>query len=105
MRDLEWMSPNFANLSLCSHNFYYNINYGLTWWLSRKESTCNAGDTRDSRVRSLGWEDSLKEGMATPSSFLAWEIPWTEEPTVRRVAELDIPEVTEHSNIPYSHMY
>ena len=26
-------------------------------------------------VRSLGWEDSLKEGMATHSSILAWRIP------------------------------
>ena len=25
-------------------------------------------------VRSLGWEDPLKEGMATHSSILAWEI-------------------------------
>ena len=31
-------------------------------------------------VRSLGWENSLEEGMATLSSILAWEIPWTEEP-------------------------
>ena len=31
-------------------------------------------------VRSLGWEDSLQEEMATHSSTLAWEIPWTEEP-------------------------
>ena len=31
-------------------------------------------------VRSLGWEDSLEEGMATHSSILAWKIPWTEEP-------------------------
>ena len=31
-------------------------------------------------VPSLGWEDLLEEGMATPSSVLAWEIPWTEEP-------------------------
>ena len=23
-------------------------------------------------VRSLGWEDPLEEGMATPSSILAW---------------------------------
>ena len=30
-------------------------------------------------VRSLGQEDPLKE-MATHSSILAWEIPWTEEP-------------------------
>ena len=32
------------------------------------------------RVRSLGWEDPLEEGMATHSSILAWRIPWTEEP-------------------------
>ena len=31
-------------------------------------------------VQSLGWEDSLEEGMATHSSILAWRIPWTEEP-------------------------
>ena len=31
-------------------------------------------------VRSLGWEDPLKEGMETHSSILAWRIPWTEEP-------------------------
>ena len=30
-------------------------------------------------VRSLGWEDSLEEKMATHSSLLAWRIPWTEE--------------------------
>ena len=27
----------------------------------------------------LGWEDPLEEEMATLSSVLAWEIPWTEE--------------------------
>ena len=32
------------------------------------------------RVPSLGWEDPLKEEMATHSSILAWRIPWTEEP-------------------------
>ena len=26
------------------------------------------------------WEDPLAKGMATHSSILAWEIPWTEEP-------------------------
>ena len=31
-------------------------------------------------VRSLGWEDPLEKGMTTHSSFLAWRIPWTEEP-------------------------
>ena len=28
-------------------------------------------------VRSLGWEDPLDKGMDTPSSILAWRIPWT----------------------------
>ena len=28
----------------------------------------------------VSWEDSLEEGMTTHSSFLAWRIPWTEEP-------------------------
>ena len=31
-------------------------------------------------VPSLGLEDPLEEGMATPSSILAWGISWTEEP-------------------------
>ena len=31
------------------------------------------------QVQSLGQEDSLEEEMATHSSILAWEIPWTEE--------------------------
>ena len=38
-----------------------------------KESACNVGDW----VRSLGWEDSLEKGKATPSRILAWRIPRT----------------------------
>ena len=30
-------------------------------------------------VQSLGREDVLEKEMATHSSILAWEIPWTEE--------------------------
>ena len=44
-----------------------------------KNPPANAGDIR-SCVRSLGWEDPLKEGMATHSSILVWRIPWTEDP-------------------------
>ena len=32
-------------------------------------------------VRSLDQEDPLEKEMATHSSILAWEIPWTEEPS------------------------
>ena len=35
---------------------------------------------RETRVRSLGWEDPLEKEMATHSSTLAWKIPRTEEP-------------------------
>ena len=37
-------------------------------------------ETQETQVQSLGQEDPLEEEMATPSSILAWEIPWTEEP-------------------------
>ena len=53
----------------------YHID-GVPWWLSRKESACNAGDPG----LIPGRQDPLEEGMATHSSILAWRIPWTEEP-------------------------
>ena len=34
----------------------------------------------ETQVQSQGWEDPLEKEMATCSSILAWEIPWTEEP-------------------------
>ena len=36
--------------------------------------------TQETQVQSVGWEDTMEEGMATHSSTLAWKIPWTEEP-------------------------
>ena len=48
---------------------------------SGKEPTCHCR-----RLRDKGWilgsdqEDPLEKEMATHSSILAWEIPWTEEP-------------------------
>ena len=35
----------------------------------------NLPATRETWVRSLGWEDPLEEGMATHSNILAWRIP------------------------------
>ena len=37
-------------------------------------------ELQETQIRSLGREDALEKEMATPSSILAWEIPWTEEP-------------------------
>ena len=35
---------------------------------------------QEMQVQSRGQEDPLEEEMATHSSVLTWEIPWTEEP-------------------------
>ena len=37
-------------------------------------------EMQETQVGSLGWLDPLEEELATHSSILAWEIPWTEEP-------------------------
>ena len=43
-------------------------------WHSKKEM-------QEIQIGSLGQEDSLEMEMAIHSSILAWEIPWTEEPS------------------------
>ena len=35
---------------------------------------------QETQVQLLGWEDPREKKMATNSSILAWEIPWTEKP-------------------------
>ena len=35
---------------------------------------------QETQVWSLGQEDPLEKEMATYSTILTWEIPWTEEP-------------------------
>ena len=37
-------------------------------------------EPQETRVQTLGWKDSLEEGMATHSGILAWGVPWAEEP-------------------------
>ena len=41
----------------------------------------NPPATQEMWVQSLGQEDPLEKEMVTPSSILAWEIPWTEQPS------------------------
>ena len=40
----------------------------------------NPPSIEETQVRPLGWEDPLEKGMASQSCFLAWRIPWAEEP-------------------------
>ena len=49
-------------------------------WYLVAQLVKNPPAMQETWVRTLGWEDSLEKGMATCSSVLAWEIPWTEEP-------------------------
>ena len=51
------------------------IHERFPWWLSSKESALSAGEKRSF----TGSKRSLREGNATHSSILAWEISWTEE--------------------------
>ena len=37
-------------------------------------------EMQETRFRSLSWKDPLEKEMATLSSILSWEMPWTEEP-------------------------
>ena len=53
------------------------LSVGLPWWLMVKNSP--AMQEPQMWVQSLGWEDPLKEEMATHSIILAWEISWAEE--------------------------
>ena len=52
------------------------------FWASLVAQTVkNLPAMQETQVQSLGQEDLPEEGMATHSSILAWEIPWTEEPS------------------------
>ena len=50
----------------------------MAWWV---KNLLTMQETQETRVLSLGQEDPLEVEMATHSSILAWEIPWTEEPS------------------------
>jgi len=43
---------------------------------------------QETQIRSLGQEDPLEEEMATQSSILACEIPWTENPGAKSWTQL-----------------
>ena len=43
-------------------------------------SVKNLSAMQETRVQSLDGEDPLEKKIATHSSTLAWETPWTEEP-------------------------
>ena len=71
------------SLGYKSHFSLYHSDYlgvdglsGLPRWLGGKDLPA----MQETWVQFLGQEDSLEKEMATHSSILVWEIPWTEEP-------------------------
>ena len=52
----------------------------LEYWLLVAQMVKNLPAMQETQVQSLDREDPLEKGMATHSSILAWEIPWTEKP-------------------------
>ena len=61
------------------------LQYGVSSYLWT--SLEHLSTTWETRVRSLGQEDPLEKEMATHSSILTWEIPWTEEPGRLQLSE------------------
>ena len=49
-------------------------------FILRAQSAKCLSAIQEIHFQSLGQEDPLEKEMATHSSVLAWEIPWTEEP-------------------------
>ena len=61
----------------------------------------NPSAMQETWVLSLSREDPLEKKMATHPAFLAWETPWTEEPSglySTGLKELDTTEATEHAS-------
>ena len=59
-------------------------------------------ETQETWVQSLSWKHPLEEGMVTPSSILAWRIPWIEEPG--RLSPWGHKEGDRTEAIEYTHM-
>ena len=52
----------------------------MVQWFKKKKIHLTIQEMQETWLQSLGQEDPLEEEVATCSSILAWEIPWTEEP-------------------------
>ena len=57
-----------------------NVVIANVWDVPGGSGVKNCLQMQETRIQSLGWEDPLEKEVATHSSILAWEIPWTEEP-------------------------
>ena len=74
---------DLCTLSSMTHNFSFIFPFlclcGILGASLVAQLVKNMPAVQETCVQSLGWEDPLKKEMATHSSILVWEIPWTEE--------------------------
>ena len=61
--------PILINKAVLEHS-YSDLRASLA-----TQTVKNPSAMQETWIQSLGWEDSLEEGMATSSSILAWRIP------------------------------
>ena len=61
----------------------------------------NPSAMQETQVLALSQKDPLEEEMATHSSILAWEIPWTEKPGGLQSMGLKKSRMTEHTHPTY----
>ena len=66
-------------VSLLKSKAWYKFMGNVFWSFPGGSVVKNLPPKLETRVRSLGQEDPLEEGVATHSSIPAWRIPWTEE--------------------------
>ena len=64
--------PKIISNFKCTLNMHHITQRRASWVVQLIK---NPPAMQDTWVRSLGWEDTLEEGMATLSSILAWRIP------------------------------
>ena len=71
-----WLDPEYW----WKECLYINYSISKIWGFPGGSEAKNMLANQETWVQSLSGEDPLEKEMATHSSILAWEIPWTEEP-------------------------
>ena len=78
----SWLELSYGNLEAGSRSPLLTLTYmkNLSGVSRGKRIHLPMQETQETRVQSLGGECPLEKGMATHHSFLAWKVPWTEDP-------------------------
>ena len=74
--DINWTCLGIYWHSLSTWLFRTSGGFLMAQWV---KNLPEMQETQETWVHYLHWEDPLEEEMATPSSILAWRIPWTED--------------------------